>query len=118
MVNKNQIQQKLQEELNKLKARFNLGHELKVKYFPDRIRINGRGNQLHGEIQANIILIYDKNEKEAINTMYHEYLEFIIYPMKKDFSETINRLNGIINYLLYSSSERVVDRFINGIKNR
>ena len=105
----------LMNELEQLKDKFNIGHELTIHYFPGKYRTGQNGTTITGEVQGNTILIYDENETEAIKTLYHEFLEYLICPIIKQHMDVINHQNQIISKLLYSKREEVVERLCKGL---
>jgi len=112
------IKQRLKDELKRLQAAFNKGHNLTVTFFPDTIRYSPNGKPLCGEVQGTVILIYESKEEAAVQTLFHEYVEAIYYvvPMLKHCYEVMEHQqkmlmvkDEIINKLLMQVKEDVVD---------
>lgn len=67
------IQQKLEDELKKMKTKLGLGGPFYVEWRPNQGPFG-----VHGEVRGNIILVYDEDEKEATKTCKHEFLEAVL----------------------------------------
>ena len=111
--NKDKIEHGLQNKLNKLKGKFDTGHDLKLIYLPGGNRINDNVIRLAGEIQNNIILIYD--DKEPEETLTHEFIEYIINILTQDYLLIINNKNRVIERLLNNQKETIVNRLTKGL---
>jgi hypothetical protein len=104
------IKEQLQNELDQLQSKFNTGHELTLHYLPGQYRTGQNGKNISGEVQGHSILIYDEDPNEAVKTLYHEFLEYLISPIIKQHMDVINHQNQIISQLLYGKREEVVER--------
>lgn len=109
------VKKRLQNELDQLKSKFNISHELTLQYLPGQHRIGQNGATISGEVQGHMILVYDEDPNEAVKTLYHEFLEYLISPIVKQHMDVINHQNKIISQLLYSKREEVVERLWKGI---
>jgi hypothetical protein len=96
---------KLEERLEKLKQLTGLGLELEVCWRPD-------GDCLrHGEVKGNLIIIYDVNEAQALRTLRHEFIDYLITREIIDpLVEKINVQNKIFESMIYRRKELLVDR--------
>jgi hypothetical protein len=75
-----------------LKSLLNLGYELKVKWLPGHIKYSG-DKPLSGEVIGRTIFIYDKDEPDALSTLKHEFLEYVLTnELVKPYKMMINRL--------------------------
>ena len=100
----------LERELKRLKDVFQRGHNLTVKHLPDKVRVNDRGRVLSGEVQGNLIIIYESELYKAISTLYHEVVEYcFIIPLVKDYTRVINHQEQVIRELLISRKENTVE---------
>jgi hypothetical protein len=109
------IEKRLEEELKILQNKFDAGHELVLKYLPNDIRYSQNGKLLSGEVNGNIILIYDNKEDLAISTLHHEFIEYLLSPMIKDYLDIINTQNKLLTQLLIKRKEDVVERLIKSL---
>ena len=92
------------------------GHELTLHHLPGEHRTGQNRTTISGEVQGKTILIYDEDEKEAVKTLYHEFVEYIISPIIQQHMDVINHQNKIISQLLYSKREEVVERLCGGLE--
>jgi len=67
------VQKRLDEELARLKARFSLAGHLKVVWDPQ-----SSSEETHGMVKDSTILVFDTDEKEALRTLKHEYIEYVL----------------------------------------
>ena len=100
----------LENELNRLKEVFQSGYELSVKHLPDEVRVNDRGRVLSGEVQGNLIIIYESEKNKAQSTLYHEFIEYcFIVPLMRDYMRVIRHQDKVIKDLLLSRKEQTVE---------
>jgi hypothetical protein len=67
------IQKRLEEELERFKARVGLAGHLKVVWDP-----KSSSEETHGIVKGSTIFVYDVDEEEALRTLRHEYIEYIL----------------------------------------
>lgn len=73
-VNRKDIQNRLEGELTRLKAKLGLGGHLRVLWDPRDSLPGGE----HGRVTGNIIHVYDRDWEEALHTVRHEFWEYIL----------------------------------------
>ena len=66
------VQKVLEEELNKLKSKTGVDLGLRVVWVP------GCSREKSGEIKGNVIYVYEEDPEEAIRTLRHEFLDFLV----------------------------------------
>jgi hypothetical protein len=115
---KNRVDEKLQKELKSLQNKFNKGHELTIKYLPNEIRYSENNKPLAGEIVNDIILIYEAKEEKAVQTLYHEFFEYLIIPLLKDSFYIISYQNKVITQLLLNKKEEIVELLSHSLRER
>ena len=115
-MNKSSIDKKLKEELKSLQNKFNKGHELTLKYLPNKIRYSENNKPLAGEVVNDIIIIYEAKEEKAIQTLYHEFIEYLIIPLLKDSFYIISYQNKIITQLLLNKKEDIVEQLSHSLR--
>lgn len=94
---------RLNQELSKLKSKLQLGHELKLKWIPN-------GNEkLSGEVKGDVIYVYDEDEKKALETLRHEFLDYAISKIIEPYKEVTNKLIILINEEAYRRKEKLVE---------
>ena len=96
----------LEDELERLRGMMGLGSELTLSWHPDE------GSDRHGEVKNNIILVYDRDEREAIKTLRHEFVDHVITTeLIKPLTELINMQKKLIESMIYERKERIVESF-------
>jgi len=93
----------LTKELEFLKRRLNLGHELTLKWLP------GEKDGICGEVKENVILIYEDNETKALETLKHEFLDYVISKAIEPYEKVANLLIKMVNDEGYARKERLVE---------
>jgi hypothetical protein len=93
----------LTKELEFLKRRLNLGHELTLKWLP------GEKDGICGEVKENVILIYEDNETKAIETLKHEFLDYLVSKAIEPYQKITNKLIGLINDEAYLRKAKLVE---------
>jgi hypothetical protein len=96
-------QNRLSKELERLKRKLGLGYELTVKWLPRR-KI-----EICGEIKGDVILIYEEDEAKAIETVKHEFLDYLISKAIAPYQKITNKLIGLINDEAYLRKEKLVE---------
>ena len=94
---------KLRIELQSLKEKLDLGHELSVKWVPN---VHGK---LSGEVKGACILIYEVDEEKALETLKHEFLDYIISKIIEPYQRIANKLIELTNEEAYKRKERLVE---------
>lgn len=96
------LQTVLEEELERLKHKLQMAYELTVIWIP-----NGN-DKLSGEVKGETIFIYEENEKEAIETLRHEFLDYAISKVIEPYRNVTNKLIMLINEEAYKRKEKLV----------
>jgi len=105
------LESKLQALLEVLKVNMGMGYELTVKWVPKP------DSDRRGEVKGTVIYVYDECEESALETLKHEFMEYhinkeIIQPLVK----FINIQKCVIEDLIYSRKERLIERFLKFLK--
>lgn len=106
------IEQRLKEELLHLQNRFGKGFGLSVRHLPNKVRYNENGRVLSGEINGDLVLIYEDKLDKALLTLNHEFIEYLIIPLIRGYLDVINYQNKIITKLLCDRKETLVESLI------
>ena len=110
MVDTEIIKGRLEEELEKLKAKYEFGHDLRLVYLPNEKRINDFGNKMEGEIQNNNLLIYTSDPEYSLKVLQHEFIEYMIDIHTSPYLDLINSERKVIARMLYVLREQLVDK--------
>ena len=101
------LQEILEEELEKLKRKLQMGYELKVLWSPDDY------SNLSGEVRGDKIFIYERDENKALETLRHEFLDYAISQIIEPYRQVANKLIKLINEEAYKKKERLVESLKN-----
>jgi len=94
---------KLAKEFERLKAVLGLP-ELSLKWLPGRVKHDGSGKRISGEVASSTVLIYDEDVKDALRTLRHELIDYAIT------SEVVKPLVSLINLLVKQREHEIYER--------
>jgi hypothetical protein len=80
-----------------------IGYELDVSWLPDE------NAKLSGEVKGTCICIYEVNEEKALETLKHEFLDYIISKTIEPYEKIANKLIGLINDEAYRRKEKLIE---------
>lgn len=98
-----QVRVSLVEQLAYLKNTLKAGYELDVNWLP------GENEKLHGEVKGNSICIYDEDEEEALQTLKHEFIDYLVSGAIKPYERLANLLISLFNEEAYAKKEKLVE---------
>lgn len=99
--------EKLEADLERLKQFFNMGFELKVCWVPDSY------SKLSGEVKGDQIFLYDEGLDQALATLKHEFVEYLISRLIAPYREVTNMfIKKFINERAYREKEKVVEALV------
>lgn len=101
-----QTDKKLRGELDRLKHLSNLGFELDVVWKPDS------SNPLAGEVRGKLVHIYEQDETKAIETLFHEFLDYNVSQAINPYKTITNTLVKLLNSEAYACKERIIDGLV------
>jgi hypothetical protein len=93
----------VEEELERLKEKLGVGYELAVKWLP------GKKLEISGEVKGDCIYVYDEEEQKALETVKHEFLDYLVSKMVEPYQKIANKLIALINDEAYLRKEKLVD---------
>jgi hypothetical protein len=103
----------LNAELERLKNLTGLGLKLTVAWLPKA------DLSLGGEVKNEVILIYEEEPQRAVETLQHEFLDFLICKAIEPYEQTTVLYKAMINGLLeklgekaYFEKERIVEALV------
>lgn len=97
------LQERLEEELERLKRVLKMGYELKVRWIPNN------NSKLSGEVKVETIYIYDEEEELALETLKHEFVDYAISKVIEPYKEVTNKMITLVNEIAYTRKERLVE---------
>lgn len=103
---------KLEAELERLKARSGVKADFKVVWLP---RPDSRKE---GEVVGSTIFVYSQNIEEAVQTLRHEFVDAIISSIVEPYLKVINALLSTIAEQAYNKKEGVVGALLKLLSDR
>ena len=98
------VQALLERELARLEKIFGIDDRLVVRWVPD-----GPPN-IAGEVKGKTVLIYEIQSEEAIRTLRHEIVDYLICKIVGFYKEIANCLILLLNEKAYREKEALVER--------
>ena len=99
----NNLQERLENELERLKRILKMGYELRVVWLPNN------NSSLSGEVKEEMIFIYEEDFEKALETLKHEFLDYVISQVIEPYKQVANKLVMLINEQTYRRKEKLVD---------
>ncbi|MCK4318522.1 hypothetical protein KAW53_07150 [Candidatus Bathyarchaeota archaeon] len=94
---------RLEEELERFKTVSKQGLELRLTWQP---REEG---SLSGEVKGKTIYIYEQEEGKALETLTHEFIDYLVNLAIEPYKTVVNSLIKSINRIAYEQKEKVVE---------
>ena len=113
---KNELERKLEAELERLKLKARMGFELKLEWSPGIVRYKN-GKRLLEEVVGDTIFIYVKDLDEAIPLLTHAFLEWLLNQNTKRYRLLINKLIEVFEEMQYTNKERIIEAISRLIHN-
>lgn len=101
--NRKGLQEMLEDELETLKEKSGKGHRLRVELVPRQ------DSKLCGELRDNVIYVYELSEQDAIVTLRHEFIDFLVSQAVESYRELANTLIRLKNRDAYEKKEEIVE---------
>ena len=81
-----------------------MAQELELKWLPD-------SSESSGEVIDRTIYIYEEDEARALDTLRHEFIEYILSTeLETPYKRIINKLITAFEEEMYARKERLVER--------
>ena len=106
------LEKRLRKELERLKAKLKLGYELDVKLDPGQTKYDERGRRISAEVIGITILIYERDEAEALSALRHEFID---YALTKSLVEPLVDLINLLIKALEESVAKEKERLVEGL---
>jgi len=107
----------LSEELDNLKDITQSGRDLEVVWSPSELQ------ELSGEVKGNTIYVYETEPAQALDTLRHEFLDYLVSEAVKPYQKVTALYSAMINTLIerlvdeaYSEKEKVIDSLMKILK--
>lgn len=102
----------LDKELETLKSKSGLEADFRVVWLPRQ------ESKKEGEVVGRTIFIYSQNMDEALQTLRHEFVDFVISGAIKPYLKVINALLSAISEDTYKKKEEVVETLLKLLSDR
>ena len=99
----NNIQEELESELEYLKQKLDMAHHLKVIWAPQQ------SSRLCGEVKNGYIYVYDMSKQDAIKTLRHEFLDYVVSQAVEPYKKVVNTFIHLYNKEAYERKEKFVE---------
>jgi len=93
----------LRRELTHLKQIFQRGYELEVIWVPNE------NSDLSGEVKGTRLYIYEPDREKALQTLVHEFLDYLISRIIEPYRDVTNKLISLINEYAYQTKEQIIE---------
>lgn len=98
---------RLKHELTKLKNKFKMGNELKVKW------LSNYNSRKSGEVIGKTIFIYEEDEVKALGTLRHEFIDYILTKELVSLPQKmINLLIKLFEEEMYERKEKLIEKLM------
>lgn len=101
---KHSAEARLNEELKRLQGLMNQGHDLRVIWAPKQV------SNLDGEVRGNTIHVYSQSLEDALKTLRHEFLDFVMSKIIEPYKQVANSLIALMNKQAYSEKEKFIEK--------
>ena len=102
----------LEQLLRRLKEEIPLGRHLKLVYKP------GNDSSLSGEVVGDTIYIYEVDGEKALETLIHEYFDYVMSIAIEPYRAFANLLIKHLNEEAYRKKEEIVEGIVRLYKRR
>jgi hypothetical protein len=96
-------QEKLEEELKRLKVKIGLAVHLRVVWS------SKAHSNLSGEVKRNDLIIYEESLDKTLSILRHEFLDYCISQVIESYKEVTNKLIRMINDDAYRRKKKIVE---------
>ena len=100
---KHGVQERLEEELERLKQATGMGQGLRVAWMPSV------DTPLSGEVRGEKVLIYEHDEGKALKVLQHEVVDYLVSQAIEPYKDITNRLIKHVTEDAYRRKEKVVE---------
>jgi len=104
-------QKKLLVEFDRLQKITGHMHNFDVAWSPQN------NSQVEGKVEDNTITIYSENIKDALDTLQHEFVDYMISQAIKPYITLVNSLISILTKEAYETKERSVEALLSLINS-
>ena len=107
----NKNKRRLASELNRLQKITGNNEKFDLIWSPQN------DSDIEGKVEGNAITIYSENIEDAIDTLQHEFVDYIISQAIKPYVTMVNSLMSIITKDAYETKEDAVESLLRLMRN-
>ena len=96
----------LERELDRLKQLSDMGKNLRIVWLPSK------NSKKEGQVVGRTIYIYSTNIHEALQTLRHEFIDYLICKAIEPYQKLANILLSLISEQAYRKKEKVVEALL------
>ncbi len=74
-------------------------------------------SDIEGKVEGNVITIYSENIADAVDTLQHEFVDYVISQAIKPYAKLVNSLMSIITKDAYEIKEDAVESMLRLMRN-
>jgi hypothetical protein len=97
------IEERLKNELMMIKRKAGITDDLEVVWAPDA------DSKLSGEVKGKKIYIYEEDEEKAVNTLIHEFIDFLVSRALEPYVSLANAMIKLLSDIAYRRKEEVIE---------
>ena len=109
--NNDNNKRRLASELNRLQKITGNNQQFDLIWSPQN------DSHIEGKVEGNAITIYSENIEDAIDTLQHEFVDYIISQTIKPYVNLVNSLMSIITKDAYETKEDAVESLLRLMRN-
>lgn len=107
----NNNKRRLVSELNRLQKIIGNNEKFDLVWSPQN------DSQIEGKVDGNTITIYSEDIANAIDTLQHEFVDYVISQVIKPYIKLVNSLMSIITKDAYETKEDAVESMLRLMRN-
>lgn len=100
------LQRRLEDELERLRSKAGVGHNLKVVWSPYG------DEKLSGRVDGSTLFVYECDEDLALEALRHEFVDYLVSQAVEPYRSVANRLINLLNEVCYRRKEEVVEALL------
>jgi hypothetical protein len=97
------IEERLKNELKALKRKAGIADDLEVIWAPNV------DSKLSGEVKGKTIYIYESEEEKAVNTLIHEFIDFLVSRALEPYVSFANAMIKLLSDIAYRRKEETIE---------
>ncbi|RSN76291.1 hypothetical protein [Candidatus Methanodesulfokora washburnensis] len=100
------MEERLKNELMMIKRKAGITDDLEVIWAPDA------DSKLSGEVKGKTIYIYESEEEKAVNTLIHEFIDFLVSRALEPYISFANAMIKLLSDIAYRRKEETIETIV------